>query len=184
MNKDNLITIGFYLAVLWLVVNGFFWFISNKPGIKAHCNEVKNFLANNDAELKKAFTETFDQAVKCQNRECERQLLREVHRSLHGTNNVRFFGTSYFIRLNGDGNIEKWFWSGDIKTTIPETKGERKVAQVLQGDSRAICTQSWKLDAGLTYMTYLKDEYAEAETIIPFYDNGKVVGALVSRFGD
>lgn len=179
-----IISTAVFLLILILFIQGISYVISNKVGINAHCDQVTDFITANESQLETLFLKFFDQAVRCRSEECKDQQINQVLAIFQQTDQFKFFGTSYFIRLNNDGNIEKWFPSGEVVTTIPETRGEKKVVRVLQGKARAICSQNWKVDDELTFMTYLKDGYSEAETIIPVKDGNRVIGAIVTRFGD
>lgn len=183
-HKSLLINLAIVLLFFYLLLHGFLWIISNKGGISTHCAEIKTLISDNQLNWNAFFTVSFDEAVACRTETCKKVVIERALLSLLNTDKPRFFQTSYFVRLNEDENIEKWFRSGEVITTIPTTQGERKVKRLLEGKSGPICTQNWKLDSGLTYMTYLKDGYSEAETIIPVKSEDKILGAVVSRFGD
>jgi hypothetical protein len=172
------------LVLFYVLFQGFLWIISNKTGISAHCREIETFITDNQENWHSTFTTSFDEAVACRTDICKQNRIGKTLAELRNTHKPRFFQTSYFIRLNSDGNIEKWLRSGEVVTTIPSTGGEKKVVQVLAGESEPICTQNWKLSNGLSYMTYLDDEASEAETILPVMNGSEVLGAIVSRFGD
>ncbi len=171
-----------FLVCCYFVVN----VASNKPGIAASCYQSKSFIYNNHIPLQKVFSETFSQNMQCANQVCRKELVQNMFQTFTGSEKMVFFPSSYFIRLNADQNIEKLFFSGELQTTIPETRKEKLIVKLLKGQAEARCTQGWKMDASDTQMTYLKDfPSAEAEIIVPILDiNGKVVGAMVSAFGD
>lgn len=182
--QKRILLIVLVVLSAYIVLQGLLTFISNKAGITAHCAEIETVIADNQSEWQALFSSDFDQAVACRTEGCTETVLNESARLLRNTDKARFFQTSYFVRLNTDGNIEKWFQSGEVVTTIPTTNGEKKVVRLLEGKSGPICAQNWKVDAGLTFMTYLHDGYSEAETIIPVTSGKDVLGAIVSRFGD
>lgn len=184
-NRQNIFGLGALLIIIYFLFQGGIWIISNKTGIGVHCGEIKTLIAANQQNWSQIYTSSFDEAVECRTDLCKKEKIKAVLLSLQDTDKPKFFQTSYFIRLNGDGNIEKWFWSGEVATTIPTSRGERRVASLLQGKSSPICTQNWKIDGTITQMTYLRDGYSEAETILPIKDeDGQILGAIVSRFGD
>ncbi|MEN8253066.1 MAG: hypothetical protein ABFQ62_01660 [Patescibacteria group bacterium] len=184
VRKNFIIGLSIFLLTIYLIYQGFLWIISNKFSINAYCSDVKSFIELNNSTFETVFTNSFDVAVACRTEKCKTQQVNQTMLSLEGSDKLKFYQTSYLIRLNTDGNIEKWFWSGDVKTTIPTTDGEKQVTKLLRGKSSPICTQNWKLDSGETHMTYLKDAYSEAEIIIPIKSDRKVIGAFVSRWGD
>lgn len=174
----------FFAVVLFFLFQLFVGYVSNKIGISGHCAELKDFISLNGRALESVFTNSFDQATTCQTEACRLEQITATKLSLRGSHNLTFYESSYFIRLNADKNIEKLFLSGEVKTTIPTTAGEKRVTRLLQGRATPICTQNWKIDASATAMTYLKDGYSEAEIILPVKKLGQVIGAIVMRFGD
>lgn len=175
----------FIVLFFYLLFEGALWIFSNKGSISLHCDEIRTLISTNQSKWSEIYTTSFDKAVACRTQVCKETKIQDVLLSLQDSHKPRFFQTSYFIRLNSDGNIEKWFRSGEVVTTIPETRGEQRVVSLLQGKSRPICTQNWKIDGTTTRMTYLHDDFSEAETILLVRDaDGRILGAIVSRFGD
>lgn len=168
----------FFLGFVYSIFNG------HDAAIRNYCSRVETFIELNQTPLEKIYTSSFDEVLNCNSKACESEKTHAAMQTLKWSENLHFYGTSYFIRLNSSGYIEKWFLDGETKTTTPTTTRERRVVKLLEGEHSPICTQGWKLDNGFGNMIYLDDRYAEAETIIPVRNGKKIVGAFVSRWGD
>lgn len=84
------------LFVGWLY--GGLWSVSNKSGIRSHCQKIAGVIATNSAVWEEVFTRHFDRAVACRTDACKRATLQEMRNLLHGTEQAPFFQTSYLIR--------------------------------------------------------------------------------------
>lgn len=187
-----------FIFVFSLLVVTFFCFsfavdlLSNKPAIRAYCQNTREFIDTNPESLRLIFTSTFDRAKKCQgNTYCEAQVSESIFSSLHGLEGLEYKESTYFIRLHDGDTIEKLFLSGKYSNTRDSRAKESKVIALLKNTRGAICDDGWKIDAneheeGLSgsRMRYLYDMFSEAEVIMPVYDGTRVLGAVVKAWGD
>lgn len=103
----------------------------------------------------------------------------------------------YFIILLPDRKIAKLFFSGDVRLEEIDTREERMVAEVLEGKRKELYGPYFGEEAFITLNekgevlsdnrsfkpAYLKDLYSQMEVIIPYYQDGKVIGAIVYLHG-
>ncbi len=87
----------------------------------------------------------------------------------------------YFIQFKNDSLI-KLFFSGELVITQVKTSGESKVKDLLSGTKSDLYGLQANLE-GLR-MTYLNDLYSEAEVIVPYKKENKIIGAVVYLHGD
>lgn len=177
----NVATFVFFVA---LFIDVSVWLISNKVPIYNSCKQLTSFIDANNEQLETAVTTLFDEAAQCSTEECKKNLRTQQLSLFTGSENVKFYPSSYLVRLNKDGNIEKWLWTGEVITTIPSTLGEKRVANLLADSGPPICVQGWKIDTDTTSMRYLKDFTSEAEIIQPIKKDGEIIGAMVMLYGD
>lgn len=182
--KGSYVSLAIFLIICFLVVQAVIWVISQKTFIYGYCRQLDSFISTNQTSLETALTTSFDRASKCSNEECKKKARQELLTTFQESEKMRFYPSSYPIRLNADGNIEKWLWTGEVVTTIPTTRSEKRVAALLAGVGSPICTQGWKIDGTETSMRYLKDFHSEAEIIKPIKKDGKIIGAWVVLYGD
>ncbi len=178
------------LIGMYFFVSFFLDKLSNKPAIRAYCQETETFIQENASTFPHLFTTWFDEAKNCQgDSTCQEEVQSRIMTSLDGKESLPYFESTYFIRAKSNTEIEKLFLSGEWKM-ITVTKDERKVQKVLallQGRHRKICDQGFKTDGlypNIESMTYLHDIWSEAEIIIPVKEDGKVIGAVVKAWGD
>lgn len=87
----------------------------------------------------------------------------------------------YFISL-GNNKLNKLFFSGEAVVDQIETRQEKMVQDLLTGKRERLIGFQANVD-GLR-MTYLNDLYSEAEVIVPFKQNDRIIGAVVYLHGD
>jgi hypothetical protein len=170
--------------VIILIIAGFFALdlLSNKPAIREYCRETKNYVSQNPEVFHKITTDIFDQAKSCGNgEECKKEINRAIYNTLPSSfSQLTYPESTYFIRANKEGLIEKLFYSGEYYAKTPETLREKFILSRLN-HSKGICDLGWKNDLTTTTMTYLRDIVGEAEIIIPV---GKANAAVVRIWGD
>jgi hypothetical protein len=101
----------------------------------------------------------------------------------------------YFITLLPDGKIAKLFFSGELKLEEVDTREERMVVEVLEGTRKELygpyfnsevfeMTESNVRPMYDPKPAYLKDFYGQMEVIVPYYQDGKIIGAIVHLHGE
>ncbi|MFZ1721936.1 MAG: hypothetical protein WAU07_05530 [Microgenomates group bacterium] len=104
----------------------------------------------------------------------------------------------YFIQLQQNREIVKVFFSGNVKVEQIDTRSEMKVRELLQGERETLYGPYFNSEAFLTLNeaggtesnkrifkpTYLNDLYSQAEVIVPFKHDGKLIGATVWLHGE
>lgn len=170
--------------VIILIIAGFFALdlLSNKPAIREYCKETKDYVAQNPEVFRKIITDIFDQVKTCGNSEkCKRDINRSIYSTLPPSfSQLTYPESTYFIRINKEGLIEKLFYSGEYYAKTPETYREKFIIWQLS-HSRGVCALGWKNDISTTTMTYLRDITAEAEVVVPI---GNTHAAIVRLWGD
>ncbi len=156
--------------------------LSNKPEIRKYCTTTQHFVDTNQDSFHKLTTTIFDRAKSCGNgKSCKNQISDEIFNTVPKTYfNLLYPESTYFIRINKEGLIEKMFYSGEYYAKTPETQREKFVYWRLKR-SKGICDLGWKNDISTTSMTYLRDIAAEAEVIVPI---AKTNSAIVRLWGD
>ncbi len=156
--------------------------LSNKPEIRKYCRSTKSFVKANQSSFDKITTTLFDQAKNCGNgASCKKQISKEIFNTLPKSYfDMMYPESTYFIRINREGLIEKMFYSGEYYAKTPETLREKFIKWQLR-HSRGVCDLGWKNDISTTSMTYLRDITAEAEVIVPI---GNTRSAIVRLWGD
>lgn len=186
-SKHLIALLIFFLILLVLLFAGLYVLdqLSNKPAIRAYCQETREFAQINQSYLETLFTTTFSQAEQCQGDEtCMNQVSQSIFSNLEGKSSLSYFPSTYFLRAS-ENSIEKLFLSGKYVKSQVTTPREIKVLRLLQGKRGDICDDGFKFDqAGPTDMTYLNDYISEAEVIIPVKKDGKVIGAVIKLWGD
>lgn len=156
--------------------------LSNKPEIRKYCTSTQQFVDTNQDSFNTIITTIFDQAKTCGNdKSCKRHVSNKIFNTIPTSYfNLQYPESTYFIRINKEGLIEKMFYSGEYYAKTPETHREKFILWRLK-QSKGICDLGWKNDVSTTSMTYLRDITAEAEVIIPI---GKTSSAIVRLWGD
>lgn len=166
--------------------------ISNKPAIRAYCQNTQEFIDTNQASLSTLFTTVFDSAKECRgNTKCESEVSSSIFSSLYGLEGLGYKESTYFIRLNDENTIEKLFLSGKYTSVRNPQAKEKKVIALLKNERGAICDEGWKIDGNEleegfsgSRMRYLYDMFSEAEILIPVLHDDRVIGVVVKAWGD
>jgi hypothetical protein len=170
--------------IITLIIIGFFALdlLSNKPAIREYCKETRVYVSQNQEVFQKITTDIFDHAKSCGNGEqCKKDVYREIYAILPPSfSQLTYPESTYFIRINDQGLIEKMFYSGEYYAKTPETFREKFILWRLKR-GKGICDLGWKNDLTTKTMTYLRDIVAEAEIIIPVGQSG---AAIVRLWGD
>jgi hypothetical protein len=170
--------------IIILIITGFFTLdlLSNKPAIRNYCKATREYVSLNSEVFHKITTDIFDHAKSCGNGEqCKKEINRQIYSILPSSfSNLEYPESTYFIRINEQGLIEKMFYSGEYYAKTPETFREKFVLWRLK-QSKGVCDLGWKNDISTTSMTYLRDIVAEAEIIIPI---DQTDAAIVRLWGD
>ena len=173
------------LAALLLFTYIAFTLGSNEKWIAEYCKETDEFIALNNDKWRYVFGDFFDEAKSCDNDSgCQERLHDELMVMLQGKEQLGYFPSTYFIRLDPGENIEKMFLSTEYNFTQPATRREKRVVRLLKNRNDRICTQGFKNDLPFSTMKYLYDLPSEAEIIIPVKDGDQVLGAIVKLWGD
>jgi len=92
----------------------------------------------------------------------------------------------YFILLADGDTIAKLFFSGDLLLERIDTTEERMVKEMLEGKRNSLYGPYLGEEIAIAENLkprYLKDLYSQAEVIVPYYQDKKVVGAIVYLHG-
>ncbi len=100
----------------------------------------------------------------------------------------------YFITLLPDKKIAKLFFSGDVRFEQIDTRVERMVVEVLEGKRKELYGPYFGEEVFAVVRgtertfydpkpAYLKDLYSQMEVIVPYYQDDKLVGAIVYLHG-
>ncbi|MBU0579198.1 hypothetical protein KKE34_05730 [Patescibacteria group bacterium] len=193
--------LGVAVAFIILVLTGFAFvawrlYESGKGVYTLRSAQVSELMRENPQFFDEVFTKILPEALECQgNVECvvgirsRLDLLTEATASESSTIDVPGYFSDvslannqpmYFITLDQD-RIVKLFFSGGVITSPVETRKEA-LRDVLLGKRDKLYGLQANVD-GLR-MTYLNDLYSEAEIIVPYVKDGKIIGAVVYLHGD
>lgn len=159
--------------------------LSNKPAIRQYCRITTNYAAAHKQPIKHLMSSLFDQAALCGNQpSCLSSLKDQISTSLGDDYfKLDYAPSTYFVRANQNGLIEKMFLGGDYYAKTPETVREKFFLWHLNHGIK-ICDYFWKDDVTTSSMTYLRDIVGEAEILVPTgkYDDYRT--GIVRVWGD
>lgn len=188
--------------------------LEGKQTYDIRTKQVNTMIAFYPSFFESVFSDVFPHALQCSDdrKSCKKQIrdkfdnlsasvTKENMKTNHLYDNFYFESKPfnqqpvYFIKLVSDNALAKLFFSGDVIIEDINTREEKMVIALLKGKRNSLYGPYFNQEAFIsTYgqqhpfydlkPAYLKDLYAQMEVIVPYYQDGELIGAIVYLHGE